>query len=265
MVLDFHRCLKIILDLDFTNKHILITGGSRGIGRATAQAFAAAGGTVAISFLQNEEAARETLGSLSGEGHFAVQADLSDPKEVQDLMETVFQNFETLDVVVNNAGIYLPHPLASSSYEAWQVAWQATLDLNLTGVANVCFFAAKQMINQGRGCIVNVSSRGAFRGEPEHSAYGASKAGLNALTQSLAKELGKHGIAVAAVAPGFVETDMTAAILESRMGGEIRGQSPFGRVAKPEEVAHAILFLASPKSQFSSGTILDVNGASYLR
>lgn len=251
--------------MNYTEKNILITGGSRGIGQATAIAFAEAGATVGISFLENEEAAKSTLEQLPGEGHFAVQADLADPGEVQDLMETVFHNFEKLDVVVNNAGIYLPHPIAEVSYAEWQNSWRRTLDLNLSGVANVCFFAARHMMKNGGGSIVNVSSRGAYRGEPGHSAYGASKAGLNALTQSLAMELGAHGIAVSAVAPGFVETDMAADILESRKGEEIRSQSPFGRVAAPGEVAHAILFLASPKAQFSSGTVLDVNGASYFR
>lgn len=251
--------------MDFTGKNILITGGSRGIGRATALAFADAGGTVCITFVQDENAATNTLENMSGEGHFAVQADIADPEEVQELMETVFHNFEQIDVVVNNAGIYLPHPVEDSTYEEWQNAWAATLNLNLIGVSNICFFAGRQMIKQGGGNIVNVSSRGAYRGEPEHSAYGASKAGLNALTQSLAKELGQHGISVSAVAPGFVETDMAAQILSSKKGKEIRNQSPFGRVAKPGEVAHAILFLASSEAQFSSGTIIDVNGASYLR
>ena len=251
--------------MDFTGKNILVTGGSRGIGRATAMAFAEAGGTVAISFLNNEEAAAETLDLLKGEGHFAVQADISDPNEVGDLMETVVIDFEQLDIVVNNAGIYVPHPIEEVDYEDWQDAWQKTLSLNLIGVSNICFHAARHMMENGGGNIVNVSSRGAFRGEPEHSAYGASKAGLNALTQSLAKELGKHNISVAAVAPGFVETDMAAAILNSKKGKEIKNQSPFGRVANPAEVAHAILFLASTEAKFSSGTIIDVNGASYLR
>lgn len=251
--------------MNFKEKNILVTGGSRGIGRATAMAFAEAGATVCITFVKDEQAAKDTLENLTGEGHFAMQADLSDPEEVQDMMETVFENFDHLDVVVNNAGVYLSHPISECSYEQWQTAWATTLDLNLTGLANVCFFAARQMMEQGRGSIVNVSSRGAYRGEPEHSAYGASKGGVNALTQSLAKELGGYGISVSAVAPGFVETDMTSEILSGKMGGAIKAQSPFGRVASPEEVANAILFLASPKSQFSSGTIIDVNGASHLR
>jgi NAD(P)-dependent dehydrogenase (short-subunit alcohol dehydrogenase family) len=121
------------------------------------------------------------------------------------------------------------------------------------------------MIEHGGGRIVNVSSRGAFRGEPEGPAYGASKAGLNAFSQSLAQRLAPHGIFVGVVAPGFVDTDLASRVLDGPDGDAVRAQSPLGRVAKPEEVAHAVLFLASEGSEFSTGTIIDVNGASYLR
>jgi NAD(P)-dependent dehydrogenase (short-subunit alcohol dehydrogenase family) len=121
------------------------------------------------------------------------------------------------------------------------------------------------MIEHGGGRIVNVSSRGAFRGEPEGPAYGASKAGLNSMSQSLAQRLAPHGVFVGAVAPGFVDTDMASRVLDGPNGDDVRAQSPLGRVAKPEEVAYAVLFLASEGSEFSTGTIIDVNGASYLR
>jgi NAD(P)-dependent dehydrogenase (short-subunit alcohol dehydrogenase family) len=117
----------------------------------------------------------------------------------------------------------------------------------------------------GGGAIVNVSSRGAFRGEPECPAYGASKAGMNALGQSLALALAPRGISVGTVAPGFVQTEMARRVLDGPGGDAVRAQSPFGRVARPEEVAAAVLWLASPEARFSSGTIIDVNGASYLR
>jgi len=251
--------------MEFTGKNILITGGSRGIGRATALAFAERGGRVCINFLNNTKAAKATVDSLPGQGHFAAKANLSDPDAVQQLMETVINEFETLDVVINNAGIYVLHPVGESDFEDWQKAWNSTLGLNLFGVANVCYFAARQMMNQNSGHIINVSSRGAFRGEPRHTAYGASKAGVNSLTQSLALELGEYGISVAAVAPGFVETEMTENILRGKHGANIRNQSPFGRVATPEEVANALLFLASDKAAFITGGIIDINGASYLR
>ena len=251
--------------MDFTNKNILITGGSRGIGKATAQAFAERGGRVCINFIKNSRGAKAVIENLPGKGHFAAKADIANPDSVRQLMEAVMDEFGRLDVVVNNAGVYLPHPVMEVDFEEWQTAWKQTLDLNLTGVANVCYFAARQMMQQGGGHIVNVSSRGAFRGEPEHTAYGASKAGLNALTQSLAQELGRHNIYVTAVAPGFVETDMTKDLLDGSTGNAIKKQSPLGRVATPEEVAYAIVFLASQGAEFLTGGIVDVNGASYLR
>jgi NAD(P)-dependent dehydrogenase (short-subunit alcohol dehydrogenase family) len=121
------------------------------------------------------------------------------------------------------------------------------------------------MIAGGGGRIVNVSSRGAFRGEPGQPAYGASKAGLNAFGQSLARALAPHGIAVASVAPGFVDTDMAASSLAGPGGDAIRAQSPFGRVARAEEIAAAVVYLASPEAEWASGTIIDLSGASYLR
>ena len=121
------------------------------------------------------------------------------------------------------------------------------------------------MIDQGGGRIVNITSRGAFRGEPTKAAYGASKAGLNSLSQSLAVALAEYKIFVGAVAPGFVNTELTADRLNGPEGAQIKAQSPFNRVAEPEEVAHAVLFLASEGAEFSTGTIIDVNGASYLR
>jgi NAD(P)-dependent dehydrogenase (short-subunit alcohol dehydrogenase family) len=251
--------------MDYKNKNILITGGSRGIGKATAQAFAGLGGRICINFNRDSKAAKAVIESLPGHGHFAVKADIANADSVRQLMNAVLDEFDQLDVVVNNAGIYQAHALAEVDYDEWQAAWKKTLDLNLAGAANVCYFAARQMIRQGGGRIVNVSSRGAFRGEPEHTAYGASKAGLNALTQSLALELGKHGIGVVAVAPGFVETDMTKDLLDGPGGRAIKNQSPMGRVATPEEVAQTIVFLASEEAQFLTGGIVDVNGASYLR
>ncbi|HMY75240.1 MAG TPA: SDR family oxidoreductase, partial [Blastocatellia bacterium] len=151
------------------------------------------------------------------------------------------------------------------SYEDWQGSWRRTLDTNLIGAANISFCAAQQMMKQGGGRIVNVSSRGAFRGEPDAPAYGASKAALNAMSQSLAQALAPHNIFVCVVAPGFVETERVAYRLDGAEGDGIRNQSPLKRVAKPEEVARTVLFLASEGTDFLTGCIVDVNGASYLR
>jgi 3-oxoacyl-[acyl-carrier protein] reductase len=174
--------------------------------------------------------------------------------------------FGGIDVLVNNAGIYVDHPVLGTSYEQWQAAWQSTLGVNLVGAANVTWCAVRHMTAGGRGGrIVNVGSRGAYRGEPTHPAYGASKAGLHAFGQSLAVALAPHGITVASVAPGYVATDMTAEELATPAGDAIRAQSPFNRVAAPEEIAAAVVYLASPEAAWSSGAVLDLNGASYLR
>ena len=242
---------------------VLVTGASRGIGRAAAQAFAAQGDRVALHFRERAGLAGEILAGLPGEGHILVPADLADPAAVRTMVDTAADQLGGLDVVVNNAGVFVPHTIEASSYEEWQAAWRTILDVNLVGAANVAWCALRHL-REG-GTIVNVSSRGAYRGEPHAPAYGASKAGLNALGQSLAKALGSRGIAVSMVAPGFVETDMGNAALKSERGAEIRAQSPFGRVAEPAEIAAGVFYLASAEAEWASGTILDLNGASYLR
>ena len=251
--------------MNFTGKHVLVTGGSRGIGRAIARAFAECGARVAINYNTNRRAAEETMASLPGGPHFIVQADIAQPDPVRNMIDTVVNHFGRLDIVINNAGIFEPHPINEVNYNQWQEAWQRTLSVNLLGPANVCYCAAQVMIKQGGGRIVNISSRGAFRGEPEAPAYGAAKAGLNAMSQSLAQKLARYNIFVGVVAPGFVETDRITKILQGSRGEEIRNQSPLGRIARPEEIAQAALFLAAPGTEFTTGTIIDVNGASYLR
>jgi 3-oxoacyl-[acyl-carrier protein] reductase len=243
----------------------LVTGASRGIGRAIAQAFAAAGDRVAVHHRDSAALAAEVLAGLPGAGHAVVQADLADPEAVRRMVDGAHDALGGLDVLVNNAGVFTPHPITDVSYEQWQASWQDTLGVNLIGAANATWCAVRHMIGNGGGRIVNVSSRGAFRGEPGQPAYGASKAGLNAFGQSLALALAPHGIAVATVAPGFVDTDMAAGHLDGARGDEIRAQSPFDRVATAEEIAAAVLYLASPEAEWASGAILDLNGASYLR
>ncbi len=251
--------------MNFSNQKVLVTGGSRGIGRAVSLAFADAGAKIAILYRDNEAAANATLSRLPGDGHIAIAADVADADAVERGVARVLDGLGGIDILVNNAGIGIYHRIAEDSYAHWRDAWRKTLDANLLGPANLCFCVAQHMIAAGGGRIVNITSRGAFRGEPLKPAYGASKAALNSLSQSLAVALAPHKIFVGAVAPGFVNTELTADRLSSPEGEEIRAQSPFNRVAEPEEVAHAVLFLASQGAEFSTGTIIDVNGASYLR
>lgn len=250
--------------MKFKGKHVLITGSSRGIGRAIAQQFAAEGSKVMIIYKSDHDAAGQTLKSLDGSGHLVFQCDISDADAVERLFDHASDHFGNLDVVINNAGICFHHPVDTSDYETWQEAWRKIMDINLIGPSNVAYQAARIMIPQGYGKIINVTSRGAFRGEPDQPAYGASKAGLNSLTQSLAYKLSPHNIFVGAVAPGFVETDMAFERLEGESGKQIRSQSPMNRVAKPEEVAQAVLLMAEA-NQWMTGGIFDVNGASYFR
>jgi 3-oxoacyl-[acyl-carrier protein] reductase len=244
---------------------VLVTGASRGIGRAIAEAFAGAGDQVAVHYGSSADAAEEVLASLPGSGHVAVGADLTDPDQVRRAVDAAADRLGRLDVLVNNAGVFLPHPPLTTSYASWRATWSLTIATNLTAAANATFCAIPHLRAAGGGAIVNVSSRGAFRGEPDCPAYGASKAGLNAFGQSMALVLAPHGITVGTVAPGFVATAMAREVLEGPGGDAIRNQSPLGRVARPEEVAAAVLWLASPDARFSTGTIIDVNGASYLR
>jgi 3-oxoacyl-[acyl-carrier protein] reductase len=244
---------------------VLVTGGSRGIGAAVGRAFAEAGDRVAVHYGASRAAAEEVAASLAGDGHVVVGADLADPEAVRAMVEAAAEGLGGLEVLVNNAGVFTPHPITETTYEEWQRAWHDTLAVNLLGAANAAWCAVPHMIEAGGGRIVNVSSRGAFRGEPRSPAYGASKAALVAFGQSLARALGPHRIAVTTVAPGWTETDMAVDTLSGPRGEEIRAESPLGRVATPEDVARAVLYLASPEAEMASGTVIDVNGASFLR
>jgi 3-oxoacyl-[acyl-carrier protein] reductase len=247
-----------------SGRAVLITGASRGIGKAIAAEFAAAGDRVAVHHRDSADLAARVVTELPGSGHAVVQADLAEPDAVRAMVDRAAGLLGGLDILVNNAGVFTPHPITDVSYEEWQDQWRATLGVNLLGAANVTWCAVQHMKDRG-GRIINVSSRGAYRGEPHSPAYGASKAGLNSLGQSLARALAPYGIAVMSVAPGFVATDMTNEHLKPPRGDEIKAQSPFGRVAEPGEIAAAVLYLASAKAEWASGAVLDLNGASYLR
>ncbi|MGK5632496.1 SDR family NAD(P)-dependent oxidoreductase [Streptomyces sp. URMC 123] len=247
-------------------RRVLVTGASRGLGRALATAFAANGDRVAVHYGSRREDVEATLAALPGDGHILVGADVSEPAGATTLVARTVAALGGIDVLVNNAAVNTPHPPATTPFDAWATAWEHHVRVNLLATAHLSHLAAQRMIEQGGGGrIVNVGSRGAFRGEPDHPAYGATKAAVHALGQSLAVALAPHGIAVTSVAPGFIETDRVAPRLAGEQGAAIRAQSPFGRVADPAEIADAVLWLASPRAEWASGTVVDLNGASHLR
>lgn len=260
---------------------VLVTGASRGVGAEVARTFAnVCGDRVAIHCRGSRAEADEVREALDGGGHVVVQGDLASPEDVRRFVREAIKALGRVDVLVNNAALFADDPsvegrrlscsVAESSYDEWVSAWRRTMDVNLLGTANVTYQVARHMIevepSDGlpRGRIVNVGSRGAYRGEPDVPAYGASKAAVHSMTQSLAVALAPHGIGCVGIAPGFIATDMTAELLESAAGQAIRAQSPFGRVATTQEVALAIMTLAGPQAEWASGSIVDFNGASYL-
>jgi NAD(P)-dependent dehydrogenase (short-subunit alcohol dehydrogenase family) len=250
-------------------RRALVTGSSRGIGAAVAAALAEAGYAVAVHYRSGRAEAEAVLAGLAGAGHAAVAGDLTDPEQASGIVTAAVAALGGVDVLVNNAGTYAEQPITSTSYADWQRAWRRILDVNVLGTAYVTWAVVDHLRRRPEGPagarIITVGSRGAYRGEPQAPAYGASKAAVHALAQSLAVALAPDGIGVAAVAPGFVRTGLVDSILAGPRGEAIRAQSPYGRVAEPAEVAAAVTWLASPAAQWASGAVLDLNGASYLR
>lgn len=248
--------------------HALVTGASRGIGAAIAQQLADRGVRVALHCQRNVAAAEAVRATLPGEGHAVFPADLGEKAEVERLFRAVHDAFGHVDVLVNNAGIYDDHPLSQpdTTFALWDHLWDRTLAVNLLAPAHLSFFAVRAMqARGGGGRIVNISSRGAFRGEPRCPAYGASKAGLNSLGQSLAKALAPENIYVYTLAPGWVDTDMAHPHLNGARGEEIIRDIPLGRAAEPAEIARTVAWLALDAPPSMTGCIIDANGASYLR
>ncbi|MBN1198830.1 MAG: SDR family oxidoreductase [Bacteroidales bacterium] len=253
------------MEISFNQKIVLITGASRGIGKAAAQAFAGSGATVIIHYHQNKQAATYVLNSLQGIDHSIAQADLAITDDLVTMVTQVISRYNRIDILVNNAGIYEEKDMIGMDFNEFMNYWDETIRVNLTGPAILSNLVAREMKKTGGGRIVNITSRGAFRGEPDAWAYGASKAGLNATGQSMAKAIAKYGIYVYTLAPGFVETDMSAPCLKAERREEIINQSPLNRIAQPQEIANAILMLAAEGNEYLTGCILDINGASYLR
>jgi len=249
--------------LNLKGKIAVVTGGSRGIGRATVECFAELGADVVVNYLMNERAAADTVNAAqaAGVGALAVKADVSRADEARHLIDAAIERFTRVDFLVCNAGIWEGAAVDQLS----EAVWDRTIDLNLKGTWSVCRAVVPRMKAQGYGRIVIVSSTAGQRGEANVSNYAASKGGQISFTKSLATELAPFGINVNAVAPGWVDTDMCAEVFaDQKFRKSIEDSIPVGRVASPKDIAWPIVFLCSDWARHINGEILNVNGGSIL-
>ena len=254
--------------MDFSNKVALVTGGSRGIGAATAREIVSSGGLVVIHYRSNQAAAEKLVAELGNDKCHLVRQDLGIPGAASGLWNEAIAWKGKIDVVVNNAGIFLEEDREGSD-EKWQELWLQTLQVNLISAADLCREAINYWLRtEAAGSIVNVASRAAFRGDdPDHWAYAASKGALVSLTKTLARAYSGQGIYTYGVAPGFVLTDMAQSEFDHdpELRERLIKEIPRGEIAPAEEIANAICFLASGLATHATGQTLDINGASYVR
>jgi len=251
------------MKLDLTDHVVLVTGASRGIGRAIAAAMAASGARVALHCRQNRDEVRELADSL-GKGARVFSADLADEASPARLIDQVLDHFGGLDVLVNNAGIALESPEDMDDAQ-WSRNWRITLQVNLTAAAELCRRAVRHFKPAGGGRIINVASRAAFRGDTvDYLAYAASKGGLVSLTRSLARGCGKDNIKAFVVAPGFVDTEMARAFIERYGESIVLDDIALSRLTRPEDLAPLVVFLASGAADHATGATFDVNAGSYV-
>ena len=247
------------------SRAVVVTGGAGGVGRAVCGAFAAMGDRVALVHRpESVDRARAVLSELPGLGHLTVPGDQATAPGARAIADDAAAALGGIDVLVNNAALGVAHPPLTTDAQDWAAAWERVFAVNLFGPVNLTHAAIPHLRSSTAARVVNVSSRGAYRGEPDMPAYGASKAALNSFTQSMALALGPVGIAVSAVAPGFIDTGMArweSAPQATR--DAIAAQSPLHRVARADEVADAVVYLAG--AEWATGTVLDLNGASHLR
>jgi len=247
--------------MGITGRVALVTGGSRGIGRAIAVRIARSGAFTYVNYIRNEAAAQETLHLLretGGEGELC-RFDISDAAEVQGAFSSIIQREKRLDVLVNNAGVSQDGLLLRVK----EADLERLISTNLKGTFYCCQAASRQMIRQRWGRIINIASVVAEAGNAGQAVYATSKAGIIGLTKSLARELGSRNICVNAVSPGFIETDMTAE-LAAEARERVREQIPLGRLGMPEDVAGIVAFLASEEAGYITGQIIRVNGGLYM-
>lgn len=245
------------MTVDLTGKVAVVTGASRGIGRAIALELAQRGARVVVNYQSSAEAANEVVDAIVKQGGeaVAVQADVGDLQQATQLIDAAIDSYGTIDILVNNAGTTRDQLLMMMREEDWDLV----LCTNLKGVFNCCKAAARKMMRQRSGRIVNISSVSGIAGQGGQTNYAASKAGVIGFTKSLAKELGPRNVTVNAVAPGFVPTDLTDDLSEEWKERAIEA-TPLGRMARPEEIAYAVAFLASDLAAFITGEVLTVDG-----
>jgi 3-oxoacyl-(acyl-carrier-protein) reductase len=250
----------IALDM-LKDKTTLVTGGSRGIGRAAVLMLAEAGARVAVNYQTSCEAAKEVCAEVRGLGGYSrvYQADVSHDEQAEEMVERVVQDFGPIDILVNNAGIARDKSFLKMS----QPMWDEVLNVNLNGPVNVTRKVLPGMVAAGWGRIINVSSIVGQTGNFGQTNYSAAKGALIAFTKTLAREVARKGVTVNAVAPGFIATDMTRDMPKEGLD-VVKAQTPVGRLGTPEEVAAAILFLAWPSSSYITGQVLGVNGGMYM-
>ena len=238
-------------------KCALVTGASRGIGRAVALKLASEGAKVALNFAGNEAAANAVCEEIKSAGGQAIlfKADVSDEAAVQQMVQTVAEAFGRIDILVNNAGITRDGLLARMKEEDWD----AVLSTNLKGVFLTTKAATKLMMKQRAGRIVNMASVVGVTGNAGQANYSAAKAGVIGFTKTIAKELASRGITANAVAPGFIDTDMTSALSDKAKEAALSG-IPLGRMGTPEDIAAAVLFLVSDQASYITGQVLNVDG-----
>ena len=240
---------------------IVVTGGSKGIGRAICKAFAAPGVCVYFNFISPETTGIDTAEDITAAGGIpkGVQVDVASERQVTDFFKTILDETGRIDVLVNNAGITKDTLLLRMR----EKDWDEVIRVNLKGTFNCTKAAAKTMLKQRYGRIINITSIAGVAGNPGQANYAASKAGIIGLTKTVAKELGSRGITVNAIAPGFVQTNMTAGLSE-KAASDIISQIPLARVGTPEDIAGVAFFLASKNADYITGQVIHVNGGMYI-
>ncbi len=251
------------MKLELADHTILVTGASRGIGRATALALADAGATVAVHYGQSREAARE-VADQCGDGAKPIQADLSDLEATDRLFANVVDTFGPVDALVLNAGVAVPTPLDAET-EDWHESWTDTMHVNLRAPELLCRHALPHFREHGGGRLISIASRAAFRGDtPDYMTYAASKAGLVALTRSVARGFGDDGVKAFTIAPGFVRTDMAQDFIDEYGEAHATSDLAIDDLTVPEDVAPFVVFLASGYADHATGATIDVNAGSYV-